>query len=65
MTIEEFFENYYGSFKNYYGSLCSLEEVAKVLREIDDEDLRACACNYLDAQENLEIMLDEIGFKFG
>jgi len=63
MTIEEFLEQYNYTF--CFLESYSLEEIAKALLKINDEDLRACACNYLDAQENLEIMLNEIGFKFG
>jgi len=63
MTIEEFLEQYNYTF--CFLESYPLEEIAKALLEIDDEDLRCCAQDYLEIKDNLDMMLDEIGFEFG
>jgi len=52
MTIEEFLEQYNYTF--CFLESYPLEEIAKALLEIDDKDLRSCACNFLDELTNIQ-----------
>lgn len=59
MTEAEFLE------KNNFAPY-DLSEVAGILTQItDNEDLAKEAKAFIDAEENLQHMLDDIGFEFG
>lgn len=59
MTTKEFLEKYnYAPYEFY--------EVAELLSAVtDDEDVADTAKYFLEAKENLEMVLDEIGFEPG
>ena len=59
MTIKEFLEKHnYAPYEFY--------EIAELLTQITDGgDLTREAKAFLDAKENLEMMLNDIGFEFG
>lgn len=59
MTTKEFLEEYnYAPYEFY--------EVAELMSVIaDNEDASNIAKYFLEAKENLETVLDEIGFEFG
>lgn len=59
MTIEEFLEKF-----NY--APYDIEEIAELLSTISDNvDAANTAKYFLEAKENLEMVLDEIGFEPG
>ena len=59
MTRVEFLEQHNYSSSEFY-------EVAEIASKVtDDEDLANTSKYFLEAKENLEIVLDEIGFEFG
>ena len=59
MTVKEFLENHnYAPYEFY--------EIVELVSEItDNEDMMEEAKAFLDAKENLEMMLNDIGFEFG
>jgi len=59
MTTEEFLEKHNFAPYEFY-------EVAELVSTIsDNEDVANVAKYFLEAKENLEIVLDDIGFEFG
>ena len=59
MTKQEFLESY--NFAPY-----DFKEIAELLSPVtDDPDVAEAAKSFLSAQENLEGVLDDIGFEFG
>ena len=59
MTTKEFLENY-----NH--SPYSFDEIVELLTNIsDNKSLSSLAKTYLDIKEDIEMMLDDIGFEFG
>lgn len=58
MTTQEFLEAH-----NY--TPYDFEEVARLLIEVDDEEISGPAKAFLETKENLEMTLDNIGFEFG
>ena len=52
--------------ETYNGAPYSLEEIANIATDIDDnEDLQNAALNFLEANNKLEEELEYIGFEFG
>jgi len=59
MTTKEFMEN-------YDGAPYSLEEIANIASEIEDnEDLQNAALDFIEATDRLEEALEDIEFEFG
>jgi hypothetical protein len=59
MTVAEFLEKF--TLAPY-----DLSEIAKLVSQVtDNEDIVDEAKAFLDAKENLEMMLNDIGFEFG